>query len=331
MPMLDVFKTDAFGTVTLTDSIIKAPYQPTRLSKLGLFREKGMRTKVAVVEEKSGQLTLIQTSPRGGPGSIVGASKGTARSFIAPHLERESKIDADEVQGLRAFGSETEQAAVQPLVDERLAWLRAMHEVTLEYHRVGAIKGLILDADGTSTIYNLFTEFGISQQTADIALSNAATDVRNRCVAIQRLSETELGAEPVTAYRAFCGDTFFDTLVGHAKVATSLQYQESALLRTDLRAGFEYGGITWENYRGNVSGVSFFDPDLAYVVPVGTSIFATYFAPADFIEAVNTIGLPMYAKMVFDDDLNRWVKIHSQSNPLAMCLRPRAVIKVTKS
>jgi hypothetical protein len=58
-------------------------------------------------------------------------------------------------------------------------------------------------------------------------------------------------------------------------------------------------------------------------VPEGTSIFRTYFAPADFMEAVNTIGLPLYAKMVVDDELQRWVKLHTQSNPLAMCLRPR--------
>ena len=61
----------------------------------------------------------------------------------------------------------------------------------------------------------------------------------------------------------------------------------------------------------------------------GTSIFQTYYAPADFVEAANTVGLPIYAKQYRDEKLNRSVTIHSQSNPLALCLRPKAVVKVS--
>lgn len=331
MSMLDVFRTDAFSMVSLTDAFIKAPHQPRRLGQLGLFGAKGIRTTTAVVEEKNGRLSLIANTPRGGVASTIGAEKRTARSFLVPHLERESVIMADELQGVRAFGSESETEAYQAVVAERLADLRKMHEVTLEFHRMGAIKGQILDSDGSTVIYNLFTEFGVTQQTHDIALSNAATDVRNEAVAIQRKSEGELGDDMVTGYRAFCGDAFFDDIIKHAKVTGALQYQESAMLRADLRAGFEYGGITWENYRGTVGGVSFVPTAEAYVVPVGTNIFQTYYAPADYLETVNTIGQPLYAKTVVDEQLQRWVKVHTQSNPLAICLRPRAIIKVTKS
>lgn len=329
--MLDVFKSDAFSEVSLTAAILKAPYAPGRIGALGLFREGGITTTTVVVEEKDGQLSLIGTSPRGGPASNIGNPKRTARSFVVPHLEREAKIMADEVQNVRAFGSDNAQEAVQTLVNDRLAELRRMHEVTLEHLRVGAIKGNILDADGSTVLFNLFTEFGITQQTKDIVLSVSTTEVRNDVVAIQRLIETELGAEPISGYRAFCGDAFFDDFIKHTNVKESLKYQESALLRTDIRAGFEYGGVIWENYRGKVGSVDFFPTSEAYVVPTGTDIFRTWFAPADFIEAVGTLGLPIYAKLVEDAELNRWVKTHSQSNPMPLCLRPRGVIKVTKS
>lgn len=329
MPMLDVFKSDAFSTVSLTDAILKAPHKPGRIGSLGLFRSRGIQNTTAVVEEKDGRLSLIPTSPRGGPASTIGAQKRTARSFVVPHLERESTVMADEVQNVRAFGSENATEAVQALINERLADLRAMHEVTLEHLRVGAIKGQVLDADGVTVLLNLFTEFGVSQQTHDIDIG--VESVRAEAVKIQRLIEAELGAEPISGYRAFCGDTFFDTLIEDATVKEALKYQESRLLRTDLRAGFEFGGIVWENYRGKVGAVDFFPAAKAYVVPEGTGIFATYFAPADFIETVNTIGLPMYAKVAIDDQLNRWAKVHSQSNPLSLCLRPRAVVEVTQS
>jgi hypothetical protein len=64
-------------------------------------------------------------------------------------------------------------------------------------------------------------------------------------------------------------------------------------------------------------------------VPEGTGIFKTYFAPADFLETVNTVGLPLYAKVAVDPEFGRWARIHTQSNPLALCLRPRAVIRIT--
>ncbi len=331
MPLLDAFNSDAFSVQSLTAAFIKAPYQPRRLGSLGLFRESPISTTTVVVEEKDGQLELIQTSERGAPGGAIGSNKRTARSFVVPHLEKGSTIMADEVQNVRAFGEEDETETVQALVDDRLVTLRAFHETTLEHHRIGAVRGQILDAD-SSVIYDLFTEFGVTQQTHDIALGTATTDVRGAAVAIARLSEGALGADMVTGYRAFCGNEFFDELIAHAEVKESLKYQESELLRRDLRAGFEFGGITWENYRGTVNGVAFVPTAEAFVVPIGTDIFRTHFAPADFIETVNTMGLPLYAKIARDPEgLNRFVKIHSQSNPMCMCLKPRAIVKVTKS
>jgi len=98
-------------------------------------------------------------------------------------------------------------------------------------------------------------------------------------------------------------------------------------------SGFTFGGVTWEEYRGSVSGQAFVNTAVAFIVPVtGPSINVTHFAPADFIETVNSLGLPLYAKQAPDPSgLNRFVNLHSQSNPLAMCLRPRSVIKCTKS
>lgn len=334
MPILDIFRTDAFGVVSLTDAILKAPYKPGRIGDLGLFRSRGITTTTAVVEEKAGRLSLIQTSPRGGPGSSIGSEKRTVRSFVVPHLERDSKIMADEVQGVRSFGSENSTDAVQALVAERLADLRAMHEVTLERQRASAIQGIVLDADG-STIYNLFTEFGVTQQTANLSPDDAADNgdaLRGQVVAAQRLIEAELGAEPISGYRAFCGATFFDTLRADLGVVATLRYADpQSLLSQQANArSFTFGGVVWEEYRGSTGGTPFFAADKAFLFPEGTSnLFATYFAPADFIETVNTVGLPIYAKQCVDDELGRWTKIHTQSNPLALCLRPRAVVKLS--
>lgn len=329
MPMLDVFNGDAFSVVSLTDAIIKAPYKPGRIGALGLFRSSGIKTTTATVEEKDGRLSLIPVTPRGGPGDTIGSQKRTSRAFVVPHLERDSTVLADEVQNVRAFGSEDTTEAVMQLVNERLTDLKSMHEVTLEHMRAGAIKGQVLDSDGSTVILDLFTEFGVSQQTYDIDLGEDIKGLRSQCVAIQRLSEAVLGAEFVTSYRALCGDEFFDAFIDSDAVKETLKYSEGSVLRSDLRKGFEFGGITWENYRGRVGAIDFFPTDEAYVIPEGTSLFKTYYAPADYEETVNTLGLPYYAKQVPDPSgLNKYRRINTQSNPLCLCLRPDAVIKV---
>lgn len=325
MAMPDVFNSDIFSLVSLTDAINKLKVVPNRLGSLGWFRESGITTTTAVVEWKDGQLELVQSTPRGGPSTTLGNAKRTAESFLVPHISKESTIVADSIQGVRAFGSDNAADAVQAIVNQRMQELREQIEATLEYHRLGAVKGVILDADGTSTIHNLFTKFGVTQQTAELNLTAA---LRSQVVAAERLSEDVLGAMRARGYRALCGDDFFDAFIEATEIKNSLQYQEGAMLREDLRAGFRFAGVMWENYSGKIGTTPFLAADEAYLVPEA-DIFRIYNAPADFMETANTIGLPLYAKMAPDAEFNRFVKLHVQSNPLALCLRPNAIIKLT--
>jgi hypothetical protein len=329
---LDVFSSDAFSMHSLTATFLKQPYQPLRLGALKLFQEAGVRTTSVDIESMDGRLSLIQTSPRGGPAQdTLSTNKRTMRTFRAYHLERNGKVYADEVQNIRAFGSETELQQVEALVAERLGELRPMHEVTLEYHRVNALQGILLDADGT-TLKNLFTEFGVTQQTKDFNFSSATLDVRGALVAAMRLAEDELGGQVITGWRAFCSSGWFDTFIGHANVVAALQYQESQTLRTDLRRGYSYVGVDFEDSVGGGTA-AFIPANTAWLVPVtAPSIFITRFAPADYEETVNTLGLPLYAKQAPDPSgLNKFRTINTQSNPICLCLRPRAIIKLTKS
>ena len=55
----------------------------------------------------------------------------------------------EEVQGIRAFGSETEMESVAGVMARHLETMRNKHAITLEHLRMGALKGVILDADGS--------------------------------------------------------------------------------------------------------------------------------------------------------------------------------------
>lgn len=338
MPSLDIFNSDAFSLTSLTDAINKRPYVPGRIGQIGLFQARGIPTTTLFVEEKSGVLSLVQTSARGGPGGTVGRNLRTARPFRVPHLQQNATVVADEIQNVRAFGQENVNETIQDLVNERNGEMQDNILVTQEFHRMGAVQGLVLDSDG-STLFNLFTEFGVTQQTLDVAFATTTTKVRNRIVAAKRLAEEVLGGVIITGWRGFCGKNWFDALVDHATVIEAYKYQQGQVLGTDLReSGFSYGGVVWEEYRGSVtpqaggSAVSFVNDDQAWLVPVVAGMFVTRFAPADYEETVNTMGLPFYAKQASDPSgYNKYRSLEVQSNPISLCLRPNAVIKLTKS
>ena len=148
MVSMDIFHSDAFSAIQLTAAVEKIPYRPALLGSLNLFEPDRIRVEWAVIEKRDGTLALIQTSERGAPLAEQAAIKRDIRSFRTVRLAKGDTIRASELQNIRAFGSETDLQTVQQEVAVRLARLRNDLELTLENHRLGAIQGIVLDADG---------------------------------------------------------------------------------------------------------------------------------------------------------------------------------------
>lgn len=328
--VLDVFSDDVFGTLSLTTAIEKLPYVPNQLGSMGLFQESGVPHTSIMIEERNGKLSLLQTRVRGVRDQQAATTKRTARTFAIPHIPESDQVLADDIQGVRQFGSENQLESIAKTVNDKMARMKQDHEATWEFHRLGATKGIVLDADG-STIYNLFTEFGIAQTTQSINF--AADDVLLAGHTLLRNMETALGNTPFKHIHVFCGSGFFDNLVTNAGVKEAYdRWQNGQFLRDDHRYfGFEYPkGIIWQEYRGGIDTQSpFVAANKAHAFPVGVpNLFQRFNAPADYTETVNTIGRPLYAKqerMKFD----RGIELETQSNPLHICNRPKCLIEIT--
>jgi hypothetical protein len=334
--ILNPFATDAFDMTALTAAINKIPNNYGRIEQLGLMPPEGVRTRTILIEEMSGVLNLLPTQPMGASGTLGTTGKRKVRSFVIPHIPHDDVVLPEEVQGIRAFGSESEMEALSDLIARKLQSMRNKHAITLEHLRMGALKGVILDADG-STIYDLYSEFGIAAKVVNFALTTAATEVLLKCLEVKRHIEDNLRGEFMTGVYCLCSPGFFDLLTTHAKVKEAYaRWQQGQLLFSDNRTNFTFGGITFEEYRGQATDAAgtvrkFIADDEAHFFPVGTaSTFRTYFAPADFNETANTLGLPLYAKQE-PRKFGRGTDLHTQSNPLPICLRPEVLVKGTKA
>ncbi|HCY86670.1 MAG TPA: major capsid protein E [Desulfobacteraceae bacterium] len=337
MPTLNPFDNDAFSMASLTQAINILPNNYGKIGAMNLMPVKGVRTRTIMIEEKNGVLNLITSKPVGSPGAQNQGGKRVVRSFVIPHLPLDDTLLPDEYEGVRAFGSENELAPYTAIMNDKLQGMKNKHAITLEHLRMATLKGIILDGDG-STLYNLYTEFGITQKAISFALGTATTKVRNKCLQVSRHIEENLKGEAMTGVKVLCSSGFFESLIDHDNVkAAYANYAEAEdRLGGDPRKGFKFGGLVFEEYVGNAPDADgntrkFIADNEAHAFPIGTmNTFNTFVAPADFVETANTIGMEFYAKQEARK-FNRGIDLHTQSNPLPMCARPGVLVKLTVS
>lgn len=344
----DIFAQDAFSAVELTRAVNVVPNRYGRLNELGVFGDPipVASTKIAVQFE-NGSLNLLPTRARGGPPSLGAPTRRNARVFNAFHIPHDDFVSGEDVPFLASGSGTVTQPmleTVQDVVNRKLLTMRNKHAITLEHLRMGALKGAVLDADG-GTLINLFSEFGVTEKVINFAFGTASTDVAGVVRSVLSHIEDNLMGDTMTGVHALCSPEFFAALIGHAKVSTAYQFFQAAAggnpLRDDVRRGFAFGGITFEEYRGSATQLNedgtttvrkFIPANEARFFPVGTTdTFATYFAPGDFIDVVGLPGEEVYARQAVDPEFQRWVKLHTQSNPLPLVKRPAVLVKGTMS
>jgi len=336
MATLDIFNDDAFRVSALIDTINDIPRVPTQIRDEGLFAEYGITTPTVMIERQGMELSLVPTAPRGAPGQPVARKGRKLIPMAAVHLPQQAAVLADEVYGVREFGSETAVMQVQALVRQKLAVARESMDLTLEHMMVGALKGLVVDADGTTPIWNMYDIFGFNQEVLywDMATAGTSTDLKQKCIQLKREVRNSLGGRSFTGVRVKCSESWFDKFVGHNNMKAAWdRWNNGAFLRTDQTTGdFEFAGVTFQIYSGGTgtseSMTDFIEDGFAYAYPTGVPrMFHCAFAPADYIETVNTMGVPYYSKQE-PMKFGRGVEFEAQSNPLIFNKYPEAVKKI---
>lgn len=345
MNILDIFNptTGAFTATSLTQSINIVPNDYGRIRDLGLFSNEPIATTSVSVLYENGTLNLLPTRERGAPSSLGMPEKRNAKQFGAFHIPHDDFVRADDVQNIFArMGDDAALDAVQSVVNRKQMVMRRKHAITIEHMRMGALRGDILDSDGSSLL-NLFTSFGVTQKSVDFVLGTAGTDVKAKAREVVGYMEDNLKGEVMSGIHVLASPEWYEKFISHAKVEDIFKYYDGANnpLRQDVRRGFPFHGLTIEEYRGSAQYLQedgtyatrrFVPAGEAIAFPLGTmDVFSTYWAPADFMDSVNTFGEEIYARQAVDPEFQRWVKLHSQSNPLPLVKRPALLVKLTSS
>jgi hypothetical protein len=340
---MDVFNQDAFSAVNLTAAIDHEGFVPQLLGDETVIPDLFVppplgqpHSEVFFVEERTNEPALIQTSPRGSfPDDGRSDEKSRdARPFTTKRLFRKRRIVPRQLAGIRQFGSITELQSLETMVQRLQYLMQKDMSLTFEHQRLGAVQGLVLDANG-STIFDWAKEFNqkipaaVTWTLPNTAATNDGTIsglVSTACRTITRALKGQ-GGTGVT-FHGICGDSFYDKLRGSAEVRETFKYQQGELLRAPRAwRQLEYGGATFYNYRGtdDQSTVAV-DAKTCAMFPAGAGIFQKVFSPADErFEFLDTPGQEAYSWVVVDPLRNAWADVEMASYPAFMCTMPSAL------
>ncbi len=339
----DVVADEAFGVTALTESFMSVDHVPGRAGQLVFSGAgEGIDVDTATFETMDESISLIPTAVRGAPGAQEGRDKRKLRSLPVPHIPLDDRINAAEVRNVRRMGQQEAVETIQAKLNQQLSKMSRRHDMTIENLRMGALLGKVYDADGDE-LYDLFSTFGVSAESAvNFALDTAGTNLRGKCQEVTRAMRTNAKTViPSTAMiHAFCGDTFFDKMLAHPKFEKAYEGYERAarMLGSNFAySAIEFGGIIWENYRGTDgggttaagTGVGVAATEARFFWTGVPGMYAEYYAPGDFVDTVGAIGLPRYASVALDPLHGRFIDVHTEQNPLPVCLRPKTLMSAT--
>ena len=332
--MADIWGGEGFTVESLTAAINNEPYRPGQVSASGIFEEDGVTTTRISIEQRDGKLSLVEPTKRGSSGETVGDDDRSLVPFDIDHFQRDDSVLADEVQNVREFGTTDQLETIERRVVRKGARHGQDLTMTLEHLRVGALKGIVTSKSG-KTLIDLYNRFGIAVPApVSLELDVDTTKVGSLWQDVVYSIEDDLD-EPYSGIHVFTGRDFHKALWTHKSVTeTFLYHSGAAVLRQDVPDVFPFGGATWERYRTGAKatadlGTPYIAANEARVVVKGVpELFITRFAPADYEETVNTIGLPLYMKQ----EPKRFGKgrdIQVQMNPINLCTKPKVLRKLT--
>ena len=324
-----------------------------------LFAGQGIATESVVFEKNFQSNTLIpQTSRRGKP-PVKGRDRQSEMISLAlPWFSTTDKITPGDIQGHREPGTPDQAKSLANAITRKLDDMRLNADQTREFMKIEALKGITKDGEG-NTIANMFTEFGISQETVDFVLGTAATDVDQKIREVKR----SLGTKAKTgtrmgAFECMVSPQFFDKLVSHSKIREAyLQYsvadRRSDVIRADLQTFTDWGVVDTFYHQG----VLFYSYDAIfyadgqdntpqYAVGDGTTdtsteggytiirglrdLYRGYWGPQNTLTGANQVGSEMYATQ-FRDPKDRFHEMDLEMAPLYFMTKPQLAIKLVSN
>ena len=328
---------NGFEVCDWTEEITNIPNQWGLFNSLGLFQEESVSQHVVVFEETTKDGALIVDRVRGDRSTVGKDATRKLHTFAVGHFPYSDSISPQDIQGKRAYGSSNVET-LEAVRVRKMERIRQNHAWTMDFARAQAITlGTVYSPSGTNNL-DWNAEFGVTRTSVDFLLGTAGTEVLAKIEAgLVQILDNAQGAT-ITGTICLTSPEFFAKLISHASMKTAYQYYSSTQepLRQRLggdmalRREFNHGGTRFIECRDSYAGQRLIPAGKAYMVPVGTDAFKTFYSPANKFDLVNTEGMPLY---LFESASPKGdsIDLDSESNFINAVLRPSLVVEMTSS
>ena len=316
-------------------------------SRSDYFNMKSTSQTAIVFDVDTSTTTLLPQVKRGAGVSTSGKEHTVQTKAVGlGYFKHSDTLTVEDIQGQRAPMS-TDAETIARATAEKMQDMRRAWDMTTEYLKLQAIKGLAKSPDGV-TMFDAFTEFGVSQTTIDFVLGTSSTNVDGKIATLKRGIATNVkNGGAIGGVEVLVDPAFFDKLVNHSSMVNAyVQYVNSGKqqMRDDLSNYMQWGIMDVFEHRG----VRFISYDATFNLPDGTTelaiaastghayatgvkdLFRGYNGPSAKLSAANQAGQELYVRNYIDPK-DEYVEFELEAAPLFIALRPASLYKVTSS
>lgn len=336
-----------YTNIELTEQVNRIPNSFGLLQAMNLMPSVPVGSTIVQISIKDGVIEVLPAKSRESSASQQAEGEENLIFIEVPHVPSITTIKPGDLRNqLDQVGLTRQSRSLDATLAERLADMRSNHNVTREYLRMGALKGVIKDGRGR-VLHDLYSVFGITKKTITFDLSSAGTDVRAKCEEVEDYIRNNLKGETMSGTETIVSSAFFNALINHPKVEKFwLQTQAAptlANLERDRLGGnwgrvFDFNQLRFYEYKGafpvrNGSGDMTSEPAVeankGHAYPAGTqNTFRTYDGPVEHVDFANSppeADIFVTTKVL---DHGAGVEIKGQSNPLPICRRPEVLVEL---
>lgn len=331
---------DAYKLADLTPAINKVPNTYGMINNLGIFSSEGVSQHTVTFEKSEGIISLIGDKRRGERTQYNKDVKTEIHAYAIPHFPMDDSLSPRDLQGVRQYDTEAQANPAAAALAKKLERLKRDHMQTREVARAQLLKDGTVYAPNGTVVANFYSDFSVVRKDVDFALGTATTSITDKCEEGRAHIEDNLKGESATSFLAICSPQFFAKLINHPMVVHAWEAWQGSAAQLQNRVGpagvgtartFDFGGVTYVEYRGVVDGVPMVTAGEARLIPLGTvDTFKTYFSPAEKFGIVNTAGEELYA-FTYDNGRDSEITIETEQNMINVLRRPELVTRLYSS
>lgn len=341
----------AYTSLDVTTEVNRLPNTFGLLNALGIAPIEPLSSRNVRIDFRDGFVYVLSAEEPGSPPSIGPDESEGGVIMEIPHFPHFENISVNDVENrLQVVNGQVTPRSLDRELARKLKLIRTHHSITLEFIRLGMLRGLIKDGKG-KTLHDLFSLFGITKKTVDFKLGTAGTDVRAKCEEVVDHVHTNLKGESTSGVECIISPVLFTKLIAHANVEkfwlNAQNTDEHRMLRRQASGGnwgraFEFGDIVFREYKGslpvkNAAGQIAQEKNVAdglgHCYPAGTqNMMTTFEAPVHHIDYVNEEpDTDTIFVSVKELDHGEGIEMKSQSNRLAVCKQPETLVEISSS